>query len=469
MPLKLLVGSCALALAACQTLAPAPGSARATLNSYAVSSIEVVASATSAPVNGSDDKMQLSVQPPPLLALADRIGRSVDDPPGLATQFSQQLAAQLQARGYRAAPGQAADESVDDLLDGATARGIDALLLVRFVPIDRLTTGQLERVERRLVNPAHALESTSYVSDSVYTPTEHHGLLLLGTVQLLDCRTGALLYRGPLPTTGRGEVPAADADILRWGVMSGATSPGAVDREAVVRAAAAQALSALAAHSPRHDRTVDDDVARRVAAVETSEAAHGWQFAALGSSGLVSFPLALGLGPTSTTHASSQAQTLISGGLFTTGAHGGGVEVGYRWQRLTLTGQLVERFLPGRAGITFVRTDADAARAFPIEIGPAHDVTLDLLFGYQRLLWPHIGMRAGLGPAVRLHWTAAQLPEGTRLDQLGVGAGLAGEWQPYVQFSSWELGLGLQAGAGYDLAGGIYGMGALALRVGLQL
>lgn len=464
-----LVALGALALA-CQTLAPEPGQPRATLASYGVTTVEVVSVASGAPVDGSNDQMELVAQPPPLLVLDDTFGRGVDQPPGLADQYTQQLVARLQARGYRAAAGQPVDRRVSELLDSAAARGVDALLLVRFTPIDRVTVGQFERTERRLINPAKPLEATSYVNASIYTPTVHRGLLLLSTVQLFDCRTGALLFRGPQPATGRGEVPGADSDLLRWGVVSSAPDAAAIDPRAAARAASAIALDNLPARAGG-GRTVEENVARRVAAVEPFESSRGWQIGALASSGLVSFPLALALGPTSTEAiaATSQTATLISGGLLTTGAHGGGIEIGYRWQRLTLTGHLIERLLPGRAGITFVRTDADAARAFPIEVGPAHDVTIDLLLGHQRLLWPHVGVRAGLGPALRLHWTAAQLPAGARLEQLGLGAGVVGEWQPYLQLASWQIGLGLQFGAGYDLAGGLYGIGAAVLRVGMQI
>ncbi|MBN2360085.1 MAG: hypothetical protein JXR83_11585, partial [Deltaproteobacteria bacterium] len=411
-PLLTALGACGVLALACQTMAPPAGSARANLDSYGVTSIEVIAFAVSPPLDGSDADLRIAVDPPPPLDLDDDPGRAVDEPPAIAARYARRLADRLRALGYRATSGDAVGSQVRELLRDAAARQIDAVLLVRYLPLSRLTTGELERVERRLVTPQRPFESSSYVTDQVFTPTEHRGLLLLSTVQLFDARSGALLYRGPRPAAARGSVPDASTDLLRWGAMTSGAGAEPVDGEAVVDAASALALAGLPARSGSGRRTVDEEAARRVAAVEGVEAVSGWQFGAFGSTGWTSFPLSLTLGPTISPELidGGGAIPLTSGGLLRAGAHGGGIEIGHRWQRLVVTGRLVERFLPGTAALAFVRTDADAARAFPVRIGPAHDVGLDLMVGYQRLLWPHLGVRAGLGPALRVHWTAAQVP-----------------------------------------------------------
>ena len=464
-----------VASVACRTAAPDPGVARRSYGAYGTEVVEVVAIATAPATDGSDARLQLVVEPPAPLELGSLVTAHPDAPAGLAARYAQALADLLASRGYHAR-AQQADGEVAQLLTDARARGADAVLLCRFVPVTRVGTGLMYERKHRVTGNRQLGSAARVVVVENYLPQERRGLLLLSTVQLLDTRTGALLYRGPALAAARGEVPAPTSGLLEWGSTQQIEAPPpevAPPIPAEVGQAPRRASQRALAGLPRAvtgGRRVDDDVARRVAATEEEEARRTWSVGVISGVGLARFPISLDLGP-ATVELDADAPrrfTLQPERLFEQGSYGAGLEVTYRQQRMFLSSHVSYRHLPGHAGLTYVRTDPDIARAFPLELGPAHELGLDLFAGYQRLLWPSFGLRAMGGPAMRFHYVDGQVPRGTQLDQLGFALGAGVGLEPFARFGPAELGLRLRAGFGYSVTGGPYGAGDLGLRAAIR-
>jgi len=458
-------GALLLAAVSCRTAMPAPGAARQSYAAYAPAVIEVAVVAVSAPTSASDDDMRLTVAAPPLLDAEDPVGEVTDAPPELSAQYAMALAEQLEGRGYQARIV-AAEGSLRDLLAAAGARGADALLVARYVPVTSVVTGEKVATETRRVGRNRLFDNPTTVSVDTFVPHEHRGLLLITTAQLLDTRTAALLFRSPLPTATAGEIPPPGTDLLEWGALQSEAGAPAVEPATAATRASQRALAGLPERTDRH-RQVDEEAARRVAAVEGVEARHAWSVGATVGAGLARFPISLDIGPATVELAADTPRRFVlqEGALYDRGAYGAGLEVGYRMQRLVFYGHLGYRLLPGVSSRTYVRTDPDIARAFPVTLGPAHDLGLDLMTGYQRLLWPAFGVRAAAGPVLRLHYVDGNVPQGARLDALGFSLGAGVAFEPFVRLGAVELGLQLRASAGYNIAGDIYGQGDGGLRI----
>lgn len=463
---RICVALLALVLAACRTALPTPGAPRATYRSYAVKKVEVLVVATSEPTAGTDDLMKLVVTPPKNLNPMDLCQPENDGAKELSQQYATELKQRLQALGYSTT---IIHDSglLSTMLAASKQRGADAMLLVRYVPVTRATAGDLVKVEIRQIGRNRVVDTPSSVQTDSYLPHDKSGLLLLSTAQLFDTTTAAVLYRGPQIDVEAGDVPAPGSTLFSWGEMHDATKTVSVDPQKVAATASGHALSGLPQLSPAK-RSVNNAVARRIALVEQTEAERVWTVSVVGQAGLVYFPIGLDIGPTTVDLDKSTERRFLlhSADLLNYGAYGGGLEVGYRYQRLLFYGRITEAYIPGTSRRTYVRSDKDQDRAFPIAIGPAHDVGIDALVGHQRLFLHWFGIRAAAGPMFRAHYIQGSIPFGSRLEDINFALGASSEFEPFVRMAPFEFGLRVQMGIGYDLANDVYGSGAAALRVG---
>ncbi|MFH1809001.1 MAG: hypothetical protein ABIJ09_09670 [Pseudomonadota bacterium] len=452
---------------ACHTAAPRSGATRDAYPRYGVQQLELVVLAVSGPEVGSDDKMQLNRAPPPLLHREALIEPAVPQAAELSRAYASSLASDLVQAGFEVRVVKAG-RTLSEQLARARERGADAVLLVRYRWVDQIILGRTLRVRV----PVHQGRSDTRALTSseleVDAPEQHAALLLLSAVQLVDAASGLLLFRGPDLDLEPGDVVRPGSSVLSWGLVAEQDEVTTLDGVEAARRAASLAVGGLRPSPWR--RGVDENRARELAQLEPVESRMAWNPALVLGLGLVRFPVAVDLGPaTATLDANTlRKQILVADQPVQSLALGGGFELGFRDERLLALALLRESYVPVASARTYVRTDEDTARAFRIRVGPLHDLSLDLMAGQQRLLAPWLGLRAAAGPSFHLHLIEGSVPPGTTLGDLNLALGGAAMVEPFVVLGAFELGLRLQSGVAYDLAGGVLGSGMLLLRAGLS-